>query len=123
MASQCSQGLGSRSSWSTASAQRRMFLCSHGERPVLRVSRTKQNPGRHFWGCAYYGDEAEEDPEKAKLEKKVLSLKKDMRACVWRLKIVVFVGLVWWLLIFSMGLQKSGAYTQHQAVPLKADMV
>ncbi|MED6142753.1 hypothetical protein PIB30_000315 [Stylosanthes scabra] len=31
-----------------------MLLCLHGVPPVLRVSRTKENPGRRFWDCVYY---------------------------------------------------------------------
>ncbi|RYQ92125.1 hypothetical protein Ahy_B09g098265 [Arachis hypogaea] len=30
------------------------LLCGHGERPILRTSPTKDNPGRRFWGCVYY---------------------------------------------------------------------
>ncbi|XP_057755701.1 uncharacterized protein LOC130974877 [Arachis stenosperma] len=30
------------------------LLCGHGERPILRTSSTKDNPGRRFWGCVYY---------------------------------------------------------------------
>ncbi|MED6184152.1 hypothetical protein PIB30_044726 [Stylosanthes scabra] len=44
----------SRSSRSTARTQSRVILCDHGEGAVLRVSDTKENPGRWFWGCVYY---------------------------------------------------------------------
>ncbi|MED6193545.1 hypothetical protein PIB30_020512 [Stylosanthes scabra] len=33
-----------------ASTQRRVVVCHHGERAVLRISGTKENPGRRFWG-------------------------------------------------------------------------
>ncbi|MED6175653.1 hypothetical protein PIB30_080416 [Stylosanthes scabra] len=43
----------SRSSRRNSSAQRRMLVCDHGQPPVLRVSGTKENPGRRFWRCVY----------------------------------------------------------------------
>ncbi|MED6196735.1 hypothetical protein PIB30_050090 [Stylosanthes scabra] len=97
MASQSSHG--SRSSWSNASGRRRTLLCSHGERLVLRVSGTKENLGRRFWGCVHYDEQekVEEDPEKAKLRKEVIFLKIEPRHCEWRLKIAVFVALVGWI--------------------------
>ncbi|MED6223412.1 hypothetical protein PIB30_073733 [Stylosanthes scabra] len=52
MASESSRG--SRASRSIGSTHRTMLLCHHGERPVLRVSGTKENPGRRFWGCVCY---------------------------------------------------------------------
>ncbi|MED6115359.1 hypothetical protein PIB30_089698 [Stylosanthes scabra] len=84
MASQSLRG--SRSSRSTGSAQRRGLLCSHRVPPVLRVSGTKENPGRRFWDYVYYEEDCDflcwadkeqlgEDPEKEKLRKKVISLK------------------------------------------------
>ncbi|QHO56145.1 DNA-(apurinic or apyrimidinic site) lyase [Arachis hypogaea] len=30
------------------------MVCGHGERPILRTSMTKDNPGRRFWDCVYY---------------------------------------------------------------------
>ncbi|QHN87118.1 DNA-(apurinic or apyrimidinic site) lyase [Arachis hypogaea] len=44
----------STSSRSRASSQGMLLLCSHGEKPVLRISGTKENPGRRFWGCVYF---------------------------------------------------------------------
>ncbi|MED6176110.1 hypothetical protein PIB30_084750 [Stylosanthes scabra] len=32
----------------------RMVLCEHGVPAVKRISGTKENPGRPFWGCVYY---------------------------------------------------------------------
>ncbi|MED6176119.1 hypothetical protein PIB30_084849, partial [Stylosanthes scabra] len=52
MASQSSHG--SRSSWGNSSARRRTMACSHGDKAVLKVSGTKENPGRRFWGCPHY---------------------------------------------------------------------
>ncbi|MED6134780.1 hypothetical protein PIB30_040121 [Stylosanthes scabra] len=40
------------SSRSTASTQRKVLVCTHGERPVLRISVTKDNPERRFWGVS-----------------------------------------------------------------------
>ncbi|MED6133637.1 hypothetical protein PIB30_030032 [Stylosanthes scabra] len=123
---------GSRSSRSTTSTNRRLVFCHHGERAALRVSGTKENPGRRFWGCSYYEmrrhcgffrwvdqelpeDEAEEvrvrqlveeDAEKVKLRKKVLSLKSKLRTCERKLKIVSFIGMIGWLWLISIWLQQ-----------------
>ncbi|MED6125077.1 hypothetical protein PIB30_065119 [Stylosanthes scabra] len=125
---------GSRSLRSTASAQRKMLVCSHGVRPVLRVSRTIKNPERQFWGCVYYEVHGQcdfffwadqelpkEDHEKTKLRKKVLSLKLKLKvkAYEWRLKMDTFLAILGWLGLFSMWLQKSEAKTHyHQVVRL-----
>ncbi|MED6113588.1 hypothetical protein PIB30_072345 [Stylosanthes scabra] len=118
---------GSRSSRSSGSAQTGWLICSHGLPPVLRVSGTKENPGRRFWGCAYYGVhehcdffcwvdkvQIEDDAAKAKLRKKVLLLKTEVRACRWRLKVVAVVGLVGWLWPFWLWLQLAGGSTHQQ---------
>ncbi|MED6137547.1 hypothetical protein PIB30_065957 [Stylosanthes scabra] len=85
-----------------------MLLCSHGECPVLRVSGTKENPRRRFWGCVRYDvgnlrlhsgvvwadkEQIEEDSERAKLRKKVSTLKTELRACERWLTIAVLVYL------------------------------
>ncbi|MED6175691.1 hypothetical protein PIB30_080754 [Stylosanthes scabra] len=44
----------------------------------------------------------EEDPEKAKLRKEVLSLKLNVKACEWRLKMAAVVAMIGWLGLFSM---------------------
>ncbi|MED6223654.1 hypothetical protein PIB30_076163 [Stylosanthes scabra] len=135
MASQCSRG--SRSSWSNASTWRRTILCSHGDAAMLRVSRTKENPGRRFWGCPHYDDGREcdfftwadreqetvhEDPEVAKLRRKVLFLKTELRACEWRLKTAVLVAFIGWMLLvcllFLLLLQKLRGNSHNRGVPL-----
>ncbi|MED6178085.1 hypothetical protein PIB30_104333, partial [Stylosanthes scabra] len=50
MASQSSSSSRCRRS----NVQRRELLCNHGQKPILRVLKTKENPGRRFWGCMYY---------------------------------------------------------------------
>ncbi|XP_016169024.1 uncharacterized protein LOC107611631 [Arachis ipaensis] len=100
----------SRSSRRRGSAQKKGILCGHGERPVLRVSRTKENPGRRFWGCVYYevNDECEffrwedpeagsEDPHVARLKRKVVDLKADVKASEWKLKVAAVLGMVGWV--------------------------
>ncbi|QHN84537.1 uncharacterized protein DS421_16g529470 [Arachis hypogaea] len=42
------------SSRSKSSSHGRLLLCSYGERPMLRTSETKENPGCRFWDCVYY---------------------------------------------------------------------
>ncbi|MED6224820.1 hypothetical protein PIB30_087795 [Stylosanthes scabra] len=41
------------------SSTRRPLLCFHGRKPVLRVSSTKDNPGRRFWDYVYYSVQQE----------------------------------------------------------------
>ncbi|MED6133523.1 hypothetical protein PIB30_029072 [Stylosanthes scabra] len=73
-------------SWGRSTASRstgsrntqRMLLCHHGEVVVLRVSRTKENPGRRFWGCVRYegaskgGHGEGKDEEEGVLPEKIL---------------------------------------------------
>ncbi|MED6110066.1 hypothetical protein PIB30_039511 [Stylosanthes scabra] len=32
----------------------RGLFCEHRDKAVLRVVKTKENPGRKFWGCVHY---------------------------------------------------------------------
>ncbi|RYR09617.1 hypothetical protein Ahy_B05g077988 [Arachis hypogaea] len=81
----------SRSCRSRSSVQKRELVCGHGERPVLRISGMRNNPGRRFWGCVYYEEECDffrwtdpeaesEDPHVAKMKRKVAALKAKVRA-------------------------------------------
>ncbi|MED6224194.1 hypothetical protein PIB30_081559 [Stylosanthes scabra] len=112
----------------TSSANRMALVCHHGKPPVLRVSGTMENPGRRFWGCAYYDvrwvrrecdffqwadrrveDEqvvVAEDQEKAKLRRKVVALKVKLRAMERKMKISWFVGLVGWLGFLGLWMHK-----------------
>ncbi|RYR18006.1 hypothetical protein Ahy_B03g062646 [Arachis hypogaea] len=100
----------SRSFRSRESAQKRRILCGYGERPVLRVSGTKENSGRRFWGCVYYevNDECQffrwadpevgsEDLHVARLKRKVVALKADVKAFEWKLKVACVFGMVGWV--------------------------
>ncbi|MED6163773.1 hypothetical protein PIB30_083294 [Stylosanthes scabra] len=122
----CGSSTSSRTTRRTTSrAQRRTLVCHHGKPLVLRVSGTKENPGRQFWGCAYYDVqeecdffqwpdrwveeeqvEVEEDQEKAKLRKKVVALKAKLKAMEGQIKISWFLGLVGWLGFLGLWLQK-----------------
>ncbi|MED6147970.1 hypothetical protein PIB30_048772 [Stylosanthes scabra] len=88
-----------------SNAQRRDLLCGHGQRPVLRVSNTKENTGRIFWGSVYYEIQAEcdffrwadtesgqEDLEISRLKRKVSSLKSRIKVTEWKIKIIVVLG-------------------------------
>ncbi|MED6170001.1 hypothetical protein PIB30_026457 [Stylosanthes scabra] len=112
----------------TSSANRTALVCHHGKPPVLRVSRTTENPGRRFWSCAYYDvgwvqkecdffqwvdrrvEEEQvvvpEDQEKAKLRRKVVALKAKLRAMEMKMKISWFIGLVGWLGFLGLWMQK-----------------
>ncbi|MED6144030.1 hypothetical protein PIB30_011532 [Stylosanthes scabra] len=117
---------GSRSSRSTGSTQR-MLLCHYRIELVLRVSGTKENPGRRFWGCVRYvvkeqceffewagKVQIEEEAEKERMRKKVSSLKTRLKACEMRLKIAVFVAMFGWILVFSFWLHNLSGRPHHQ---------
>ncbi|QHO08541.1 uncharacterized protein DS421_14g473550 [Arachis hypogaea] len=103
----------SRSCRSRSSAQKRELVCGHGERPVLRISGTKNNPGRRFWGCVYYeiqeecdffqwtDPEAEsEDPHVARMKRKVATLKAKVRDIEWKFKVAAVLGILGWVVLF-----------------------
>ncbi|RYR17235.1 hypothetical protein Ahy_B03g062003 [Arachis hypogaea] len=82
----------SRSCQSRSSAQKRELVCRHGERPVLRVSGTRNNPERRFWGCVYYEIQEEcdffrwadpeadsDDPHVARMKRKLAAMKAKVR--------------------------------------------
>ncbi|MED6195562.1 hypothetical protein PIB30_038986 [Stylosanthes scabra] len=115
----------SRSRWSQRRSQlqeRTSLLCHHGKEPVLRVSRTNENPGRRFWGCVYYDvkeqyeffqwtDSAKDDNgyvEAARLKKKVACLKVKLKAAKWRLNVAICVGFVGWVGLLCMWVYESG---------------
>ncbi|RYR26102.1 hypothetical protein Ahy_B02g060260 [Arachis hypogaea] len=90
----------SRSCQSRLSAQKRELVCGHGERPVLRILGTRNNPERRFWWCVYYeiqdecdffrwtNPEAEsEDPHAARMKRKVAALKEKVRDIEWKFKV------------------------------------
>ncbi|QHO15562.1 uncharacterized protein DS421_10g295930 [Arachis hypogaea] len=98
------------SSRSKSSLHGRLLLCSHGERPVLRTMGTKENYGRRFWGCVYYevhegcnffrwAEPATEveNPEIARMRRKVASLKSRTKAAEWKLMVVAVLGFFGWV--------------------------
>ncbi|QHO39353.1 uncharacterized protein DS421_4g128380 [Arachis hypogaea] len=93
-----------------SSSHGRLLLCSHGERPVLRTSGTKENYCRRFWGCVYYEvhegcnffrwaePETEvKNPEIARMRRKVASLKSRTKAAEWKLMVVAVLGFFGWV--------------------------
>ncbi|MED6106294.1 hypothetical protein PIB30_003705 [Stylosanthes scabra] len=71
-----------------SSMRRGSLMCYCGDPPLLKGSRTKENPGRRFWGCPHYDTGkgcrfftwADEEPssqedEIAKLRMKISNLK------------------------------------------------
>ncbi|XP_052119041.1 uncharacterized protein LOC127748500 [Arachis duranensis] len=107
-----------RSSRSRSSAQKRELLCGHDKRLVLRISGTKNNPVRRFWGYVYYeikeeceffrwtDPEAEaEDPLVARMKKKVAALKAKVRDIEWKFKVAAALGTVGWVGLFLFWLQ------------------
>ncbi|MED6187607.1 hypothetical protein PIB30_078029 [Stylosanthes scabra] len=97
-----------------------VWPCGHGERPVLRVYGTKENPGRRFWGFVYYEVKDEcnffrwvdpelehGDHEVGKLRKKVGSLKMKVKAAELKMKVAVVGALVGWVGMFSVWVYSS----------------
>ncbi|MED6170944.1 hypothetical protein PIB30_036110 [Stylosanthes scabra] len=132
--------MASQNSWSSRttcrgdqSAQsRRVVLCDHGVPAVKRIPGTKENPGRPFWGCVYYKvqehcgffgwadeEQVEKDPKKSRLRMKVISLKSKLKTTEKRLKIVSVVGLVGWVWLLSIWVNKLGATIKHDLMHLK----
>ncbi|XP_057745889.1 uncharacterized protein LOC130964860 [Arachis stenosperma] len=108
MASQGSQAARSSSASGRNSSQgrRRRTTCYCGERPVLATSSTVENSGRRFWGCVNYGigeecgyfvwTKSEQDPQVARLKRKITGLKDKVTTVEKMLTMAVAVGLVGW---------------------------
>ncbi|RYR11103.1 hypothetical protein Ahy_B05g079589 [Arachis hypogaea] len=88
------------------------MVCGHGERPILRTSTTKDNPGRQFWDCVYYEVQdacnffrwvdpeaggAQQDSEIARSRKKITTLKTRLKDIEWKLIIVATLEVVGWI--------------------------
>ncbi|XP_016195227.1 uncharacterized protein LOC107636216 [Arachis ipaensis] len=108
MASQGSQAARSSSASGQNSSQgrRRRTTCYCGERPVLATSSTVENLGRRFWGCVNYGigeecgyfvwAESEQEPQVARLKRRITGLKGKVKTVERMLRMAVAVGLVGW---------------------------
>ncbi|MED6132231.1 hypothetical protein PIB30_017308 [Stylosanthes scabra] len=120
------------SSRSTARMRRSVLVCHHRIPAVLRVSGTKDNPGRRFWGCVHYqvrkecdffcwaNTEIDEpDPKKEKLRKKVVAMKLRLKSNEWKMKVAVYVGLVGWLGLIYLCFVDTGKTKPHHVMPLK----
>ncbi|QHO18921.1 uncharacterized protein DS421_11g324590 [Arachis hypogaea] len=119
------------SSRSKSSSHGTLLLCSHGERPVLRTLGTKENYGRRFWGCVNYGVHAGcnffhwaepetevENPEIARMKKKVASLKSRTKAAEWKLMVVALLGFVGWAGFLYLLLQNFSMSRPKCVIPL-----
>ncbi|RYR34554.1 hypothetical protein Ahy_A10g049502 [Arachis hypogaea] len=94
------------------------LLCGHGERPILRTSSTKDNPGRKFWGCVYYEVQdgcdffrcvdletggVQQEVEFARNRRKITKLKarlKEVEMKLWFVGALCIVGWVGFLFLF-----------------------
>ncbi|RYQ83642.1 uncharacterized protein LOC107620346 [Arachis ipaensis] len=94
------------------------LLCGHGERPILRTSSTKDNPGRRFWGCVYYEVQdgcdffiwadpepggVQQEVEFARNRRKITKLKarlKELETKLWVVAALCFAGWVGFLFLF-----------------------
>ncbi|RYQ92207.1 hypothetical protein Ahy_B09g098385 [Arachis hypogaea] len=107
MASQGSQAARSSSASGRNSNQgrRQRTNCYCGERPVLVTSSTAENLGWRFWGCVNYGQigeecryfvwaESEQEPQVARLKRKITGLKGKVTTVERMLIMVVVVALV-----------------------------
>ncbi|QHO21959.1 uncharacterized protein DS421_11g351110 [Arachis hypogaea] len=89
-----------------SSRRRRTLICNCGEPPVLRWSKTPENPGRRFWGCVYFdigkectffswadGVAETEEAEVARLKMKISTLKTKLVYAKCKLLVAVIFGL------------------------------
>ncbi|XP_015953321.1 uncharacterized protein LOC107477764 [Arachis duranensis] len=119
----------SRSSQSRGSTQKKGLLCGYGERPVVQILGTKDNPGRRFWGCVYYevkeecqffrweDPEAEtEDPQVARLKRKVVALKTNVKASKWKLKVAAMLGMVGMQYLLNIKMKPEADTLKHNYV-------
>ncbi|XP_052117829.1 uncharacterized protein LOC107490905 [Arachis duranensis] len=83
------------------------LLCGHGERPILRTSSTKDNPGRRFWGCVQDGCDffrwvdpepggAQQEVEIARTRRKITKLKTRLREVETKLWVVAALCIAGW---------------------------
>ncbi|QHO14492.1 uncharacterized protein LOC107641574 [Arachis ipaensis] len=113
MAAQSSTSFRSRTS-----SYGRLLLCSHGEKPVLRISGTKENPGRRFWGYVYFevqqgcnffrwaDPETEvEHSEVVRIRKKLSMMKSRTKMAEWKLKVIAVLGFFGWVGFLCLLLQ------------------
>ncbi|MED6181722.1 hypothetical protein PIB30_021992 [Stylosanthes scabra] len=104
------------------SSTRRPLLCFHGRKPVLRISLTKDNPGRRFWGCVYYNVQQEcsffrwADPdseyfaiELGKMKKVIETLKLRAVVAERHLTLSVVLEMIGWILVIFLWLHFSGS--------------
>ncbi|XP_016185856.1 uncharacterized protein LOC107627536 [Arachis ipaensis] len=106
MASQGSQAAHSSGVLGQNSSQgrRRRTICYCRERPVLATSSTAENSGRRFWGCVNYGigEEcgyfvwavSEQEPQVARLKRKVTTFKGKVTIVERMLTLAVAVALL-----------------------------
>ncbi|RYR04901.1 hypothetical protein Ahy_B06g084713 [Arachis hypogaea] len=123
----------STSSRSRSLSHGRLLLCSHSEKPVLRMSGTKENPGDGMesdhggyvqvqQGCNFFrwaDPETEvEHIEIARIRKKVSMLKSRTKAAEWKLKVAVVLGCLGWVGFVCLLLQNWSKATQQCVIPL-----
>ncbi|RYQ97537.1 hypothetical protein Ahy_B08g093607 [Arachis hypogaea] len=119
------------SSRSKSSLHGRLLLCSHGERPVLRTSGTKENYGRRFWGFVYYvvhegcnffrwaEPETEvKNPKITRMKKKVASLKSRTKVAEWKLMVIALLEFVGWAGFLYLLLQNFSMSRPKCVIPL-----
>ncbi|XP_057747935.1 uncharacterized protein LOC130967130 [Arachis stenosperma] len=98
-----------------SSRRRRTLTCNCGEPPVLRWSKTPDNPGRRFWGCVYFdiGKECTffswadgvaeiEEAEVARLKMKISTLKAKLVYAKCKLLVAVIFGMLGWFMVILM---------------------
>ncbi|RYR34618.1 hypothetical protein Ahy_A10g049584 [Arachis hypogaea] len=94
------------------------LLCGHGERPILQISSTKDNPGRRFWDCVYYEVQdgcdffrwanpkpggVQQEVEFARNRRKITKLKailKEVETKLWVVAALCIAGWVGFLFLF-----------------------
>ncbi|RYQ87724.1 hypothetical protein Ahy_B09g095260 isoform B [Arachis hypogaea] len=84
------------------------LLCGHGERPILRTSSMKDNPGRRFWSCVQDGYDffrwadletggAQQEVEIARTRRKITKLKARLKEVETKLRVVAALCIAGWV--------------------------
>ncbi|MED6154928.1 hypothetical protein PIB30_001070 [Stylosanthes scabra] len=63
--------------------------------------------------------EPELDPEKEKLRRKVVALRRRLKSNEWKMKVAVYVGVVGWLEFLYLLFVDAGKTRPHHVMPLR----
>ncbi|MED6114369.1 hypothetical protein PIB30_079626 [Stylosanthes scabra] len=90
-------------------------MCNCGQRPVLKSSKTTENPGHRFWGCAYYDvgkgcnffawadvEPQAQEVEVLRLRMRISTLKTKLAYVKIQLLLAVTFGVIGWIVVLIL---------------------